>query len=90
MKYNPSKKGYPCCETHNLGGQTFNEDVLLHKDMKLLTLVWLLLKIFIRYGNQEIYYHVCGSIGEHCYDVPMEAENVEVRLSDCGPKVTLW
>lgn len=92
MRYDPSREGYKCCETHNLGGVTFNkssENPHL-KEMRLLTLLWLLLKIFFRYGNREVYYHVCGSLGENAYDCPMEAENVEVRLSNCGPKVTIW
>jgi hypothetical protein len=58
------------------------------KNLRLLTLIWRMVKIFFRYGNQEIYYHICGSSGD--WEVPMEAENVEVRLTGCGPKVTLW
>ena len=88
MKYNPNKETYGSCMTHNLGGRVWNHRHEKWKDMRLLTLMWRLLKIFFRYGNQEIYYHICGS--GSAYDVPMNAENVEVRLSNCGPKVTIW
>jgi hypothetical protein len=57
------------------------------KNIRLLTMLRLL-KIFLRYGNAEIYYHICGSYGE--WDVPMDAENVEVRHTLTGPHVTIW
>lgn len=58
------------------------------KTLRLLTLIWRLFKIFFRYGNQEIYYHICGH--PDSWDCPMEAENVEVRQTLLGPHVTIW
>jgi hypothetical protein len=90
MIYSPNNTAIPTCPTGNWGGRRWDNNSTGLKNLKLLTLMWRLLKIFFRYGNQEIFYHICGSLGKDCYDVPMDAENVEVRLTKCGPKVTLW
>jgi hypothetical protein len=95
MKYKPERGTTPrdACPMHNFGGRRWDsahENSGGMKHLRVLMLMWRLMKIFFRYGNQEIYYHVCGSIGEDAYDVPMDAENVEVRLTRCGPKVTIW
>ena len=89
MKYTPEQAG--TCTTDNYGGRKWDyaqrNNVFLH-NMKILTLIWRLVKIFFRYGNQEVYYHICSANG--AYDVPMDAENVEVRLTNTGPHVTIW
>lgn len=58
--------------------------------IKVLSLIWGLIQIFFRHGNQEIYYHLCGSESTPDWDCPMEAEGIGVRMTDMGKKVTLW
>ena len=77
------------CKTDNFGGRMFDGTQQIVKNMTIWHLIWQLLKIFLRYGNLEVYYHICGSSGEGAYDHPMNAENVEVRLT-YEPKVTIW
>lgn len=91
MKYTPHRTSNDSCMTHNVGGREFsaNNGGPL-QPIRILGLIWRLLRILFQYGNQEIYYHLCGTVGDGSYDVPMEAENVEVRLTNCGPKVTIW
>ena len=89
MEYTP-QNDIETCLTHNFGGITFDGTKPGCKYLRLWALMWKLLKIFFQYGNAEIYFHICGDIGKDCYDVPMNAENVEVRLTKCGPKVTIW
>lgn len=36
----------------------------------------------------KFFYHICAGSGE--WDVPMDAENVEVRHTLTGPHVTIW
>jgi len=57
--------------------------------VKVLSLIWGLIQIFFKYGNQEIYYHLCGG-GSDTWDCPMEAEGIGVRMTKMGKKVTLW
>jgi hypothetical protein len=79
--------GYSSKEPRRNGKGEFVREV---KFMKLFTLIWRSIKIFIRYGNLDVHYHICGSIGKDAWDIPMEAENVEVRHCPLGPKATIW
>jgi len=45
------------------------------KQIKLLQLLWALIKIFFRKGNIYIFYHVCHP---NSHDCPMEAKGVEM------------
>ena len=89
MKYAPKDSPIETCITDNFGGRRWDDHSQARKDLKLLTLVWRLIKIFFRYGNCSIYFHICGSLGKDYYDTPMNAENVEVRIH-YEPKVTIW
>ena len=61
---------------------------LEQRQVKVLSLIWALIQIFFRYGNKEIYFHICGY--KDTWDCPMEAEGLSVRMTPCGMKVTLW
>lgn len=87
MKYKSGNR-YHDVMTDNFGGPRWTREKHDVKYMRVLPLIWRLIKIFCCYGNKTVYYHLCGD--HSCYDIPMEAENVEVRLSNCGPKVTIW
>jgi hypothetical protein len=77
MIYQPAQTIIETCLTNNLGGRKWDTREGNLKNLRIIPLIWRLLKMFFRYGNQEIYYHVCGDIGKDCYDCPMDAENVE-------------
>jgi len=64
------------------------EKSLEQRQLNVLTLIWALIQIFFRHGNQEIYYHLCGY--KNTWDCPMEAEGLSVRMTNCGKKLTLW
>jgi hypothetical protein len=61
---------------------------LPESQVRVLGLIWGLIRILFRHGNQEIYYHICGY--HDAWDVPMEAEGIGVRMTNTGKKVTLW
>jgi len=87
MKKHPAPQDVREC-IYTFGGiPSTKADLKKNKQIRLLRLIWRLVKIFFRYGNQEIYYHICGS---NSWDVPMEAENVEIRQTLTGPHVTIW
>jgi len=56
--------------------------------IRLLTLIFILIGKLFRYGNKPVFYHICGN--PDCYDNPIEAEGVEVRDSFCGPRITIY
>ena len=56
------------------------------KQLRIINLVWILIKILYRKGNVLIFYHAIGG----CKDVPMEAETVEIRETLLGDKVTIF
>jgi hypothetical protein len=65
-----------------------HEKYLEERQVKILPLIWALIQIFFRHGNQRVYFHICGY--EKTWDCPMEAEGLSVRMTPCGKKVTLW
>jgi hypothetical protein len=66
-----------------------NKPELPESQIKILDLIWGLIRVLFRHGNQEIYYHICGG-NYDTWDVPIEAEGIGVRMTNMGKKVTLW
>jgi len=57
------------------------------KPLKIINLVWILVRIFFKYGNVMVYYHVIGG----AKDVPIEVEAVEIRRTlSRGNLVTIY
>jgi len=73
-------------------GSHFSKRITMEKQIptqiRLLTLIFILIGKFFRYGNQHVFYHICGH--RDSYDNPIEAEGVEVRESYCGPRITIY
>jgi len=65
-------------------------DKWIPNQLRLFTLIWKLVLVYLRHGNLPVFYHICGSIGAECKDTPMEVEGVEIRETGLGPKVTIW
>ena len=65
-----------------------DEKSLEQRQVRVLSLIWGLIQIFFRHGNQRIYFHLCGY--EKTWDCPMEAEGLSIRMTNCGKKLTLW
>jgi hypothetical protein len=61
---------------------------LPESQIRVLDLIWGLIRILFRHGNQKIFYHLCGQ-GD-TWEHPMEAEGIGVRMTQLGKKVTLW
>ena len=75
----------------NCGKNKRNNLLSLEKrQIKVLQLIWGLIKILFRHGNQEVYYHICGSLGKDAWDCPMEAEGLSIRMTKNGKKLTIW
>ena len=71
-------------------GEGLKEESYKKRQCKILSLMWSLFKVLLRHGNQEVYYNICGSIGNNSWDCPMEAEGLSIRMTPCGKKLTLW
>lgn len=60
-----------------------------HKPIKLIRLVYLLVCALFRFGNVDIYYHICRS--EDSFFNPIEVETVDMRIDKYGQKkLTIW
>jgi hypothetical protein len=68
--------------------QSFAKKSNLMNQMTTLQLIWGLMQMLFRHGNQKIYYHICGY--EDTWDCPMEAEGLGLRKTGTGEKLTLW
>ena len=56
------------------------------KPLKVISLIWLLVKILFSKGNVFIYYHVVGG----AKDCPLEVECIEKRKTMLGDKFTIY
>ena len=56
------------------------------KPLKVINLIWLLVKILFSKGNVFIYYHVVGG----AKDCPLEVECIEKRKTMLGDKFTIY
>jgi len=75
------------------GGATSAQDRSKNRhDLKALELLWKVFLVVLKHGNAQIYYHICagGDPDGNSWDVPMQAENVEVRQGYCGAYVTIF
>lgn len=57
------------------------------KQLKILNLIWLLIKILCIKGNDFIFYHCCHEGSEDC---PLEVEGIEIRKTLVGDKITIY
>ena len=60
------------------------------KYLRVLPLIFKLIIAFFKYGNDEVFFHICGNQARESWDCPMNAEGLEIRHSGCGPKITIW
>jgi len=56
------------------------------KQLKITTLIWMLIKLLFARGNNIVFYHCCGGVK----DCPMEIEGIEVRETLTGDKITIY
>ncbi len=56
------------------------------KQLKITNTIWFLIKILFRHGNVQLFYHCIGG----AKDVPMEVEQIEIRNTLLGNKVTIF
>jgi len=59
---------------------------IIMKQIKIIDLVWLLVKILFIHGNAPVFYHAIGG----AKDCPMEVEEIEIRKTMFGNKVTIY
>lgn len=57
------------------------------KQLRILNLIWLLIKIFFIKGNDFIFYHCCHEGSKDC---PLEVEGIEIRKTLVGDKITIY
>ena len=62
----------------------------VNNPLRVLDVLWRLLIVLFRHGNQELYYHLCNNRVKESWTAPMEVEGVEVRHANSGNKVTFW
>jgi len=56
------------------------------KQLKIIKLIYLLIKMLFIHGNLPVFYHCIGG----AKDVPIEIEEVEVRNTLLGKKITMY
>uniref|UniRef100_A0A6M3IMC0 Uncharacterized protein n=1 Tax=viral metagenome TaxID=1070528 RepID=A0A6M3IMC0_9ZZZZ len=57
-----------------------------YKQLKVMGLIWLFIRILFSRGNVPVYYH-CP---ESAMDCPLEVEGIEIRETLLGDKVTIF
>jgi len=55
------------------------------KQLKVRSLIWLLIKILFAHGNVLVFYHCVGA-----FDCPLEVESIQIRKTNLGDKITIY
>ena len=58
----------------------------MQTQIRIVRLIWLLIKMLSRKGNALVYYHCIGG----AWDCPLEVEGIEIRSTLLGDKVTVY
>lgn len=57
------------------------------KQLTIISLIWLLIKMVFKEGNDYVYYHCCH---KDSFDCPLEVEGIEIRKTLVGNKITIY